>query len=123
MLSLGSLAATSLIVICVQIVFIRGFHAHICLSTLLSLFLHFSILSDEIPEALPSKKQTHRSWKPAEVHAVLSSFEALLKAHKLPGKRLIEDCKSQNKEALKDRSWLNVKYYCKQYVEKLKKSS
>jgi len=69
------------------------------------------------------KKQIHRPWKVEEIQAVLSSFEPILKKHKLPGKRQIEECKRINEMALMKRSWLNIKYYCKHYVDKLKQLS
>ena len=68
------------------------------------------------------RKQIHRPWTKQEIEAVLGCFEDRLKHLKLPGKREIEDCMTKNMEALSRRSWKDIKYYCKHYTDKLKRS-
>ena len=70
----------------------------------------------------PKKKQIHRPWSVGEVRAVLGAFEPLMRKGKLPGKAAIEKLKEENKKVLSQRTWKDIKYYCKYYKDKLKSS-
>lgn len=66
----------------------------------------------------PSKK---KPWKTEETKAVIEYFRINVKEKKVPGKKTCEDCILKNQEALKSRSWKDIKYYVKNYIDKISK--
>lgn len=66
----------------------------------------------------PSKK---KPWKTEETKAVIEYFRINVKEKKVPGKKTCEDCILKNQEALKCRSWKDIKYYVKNYIDEISK--
>ena len=63
------------------------------------------------------KRRNPRKWSDGERAAVFRHLGCYIDASRLPGKGAIEAC-IREEPALKDRSWINIKNFCKYNVRR-----
>lgn len=62
-----------------------------------------------------------RAWETEEILAVERHLKSFITTCRVPGKRDCDKCLEQEKEALKNRDWLAVKFYVKNRITALKR--
>lgn len=68
------------------------------------------------------KPSVRRAWSQMESEAVISYFSSYVKQNSAaPGKNLCEECLKNNKLALKQRTWKDIKYFVYNYMKKVNK--
>lgn len=79
-------------------------------------------------QALPENQMTtknivkRRPWNKVESGAVLKHFSHYVKTNtSAPGKQICMECKDDNKDVLKERSWKDIKYFVYNYMKKINK--
>lgn len=77
-------------------------------------------LITEKAQADVSKTSHRRPWSSEEKEAVLNFFKSSIKKEVVPGKVECMKCKEEN-SALSRRTWTDVKFCVKNYLDKIKR--
>ena len=75
----------------------------------------------KVPQA-SAKPQVKRAWSTQERVAVETHLKKFIIQGVLPGKKNIEKCIEMEQEILKNRTWRNVKDYCRNKINKNQKN-